>query len=78
MEFTKIQEQILNMYTTLCEDKKALAGEEDEQKLDPKDRAEKVKVKTMCFIPVLQNIAAFSRILGFHVTSCSNFSGGQL
>ena len=46
VEFTKVQEQIINMYTTLCEEKKASGGEEDADELDVEDSEEKIKVTT--------------------------------
>ena len=50
-EFTKIQEQIINMYTTLSEEKKNLRGEdEDDNEANLNDNEEKVKVRTKCRI----------------------------
>ncbi len=46
VEFTKVQEQIINMYTTLCEGTKASGGEEDVDELDVEDSEEKIKVTT--------------------------------
>jgi hypothetical protein len=45
MEFTKVQEQIISMYTSLREEKKNLERKEDVEKLDVKDSEEKVKVE---------------------------------
>ena len=46
IEFTKVQEQIINMYTTLSEEKKNLGSKEDVEE-NQKDNEEKIKVKTI-------------------------------
>ena len=46
VEFTKVQEQIINMYTTLCEGTKASGDEEVVDELRVKDSEERIKVTT--------------------------------
>ena len=46
VDFTKVQEQIINMYTTLCEEKKDSASKEDVDETEIVDNEETVKVRS--------------------------------
>ena len=50
VEFTKVQEQIIHMYTTLCEEKKNSEAKEDGDDLEFKDDEERIKVRQDMYV----------------------------
>lgn len=53
MEFTKVQEQIIQMYTALCDEKKNVGTEESVDEIELKDDEEKIKVESLVFVILL-------------------------
>ena len=63
MEFAKVQEQIINMYTTLCEEQKNSRGEKEDNEAHLNDSEKKMKVKTK--YKIVEVLRPFNSVLKY-------------